>query len=284
MGNLGRWRPDVGAADRKRKRRLGLTAAALIPIVAVCLLVVVMPSLAVVRSSVAARSAPDLGLTKATAQKVRAGRTYTVTLANKSSQRWLVVKDPYDPTLPCTGRCPYRAGGTASALVGATVQSRGGACVAVAILQGPTYDVQHDRFAQRQLARGLVASGTTFSAAAAPSWFGRVYLGLRPDSSFRCSHARYAVRLTVQRALATGNVAFADSASAAQYSSSTTALERKQSICFHKAQALNRYTAALARQIGAAERRHGLRRRIAQLRAAINAAYRRYSATPCPPR
>ena len=109
-----------------------------------------------------------------------------------------------------------------------------------------------------------------------------MYLGLQPDSSFRCLNASYAVRLTVQRALATGFAA-GDSASAAQYGSATT-LERQQAICVQKGQALDRYTSSLTAQINADRRRHGLGRRIAQLIAAINQANRAYLATPCPPR
>jgi hypothetical protein len=280
---FGRSSPRVGAADRRRKWRLRLTATALIPVVVVCFLVVVMSSHAIVRPSLAAaRSAPDLGRTKATAVKARAGRTYTVTLASKSSQRWLVVKDPYDPYRSCYGLCRHGSGRPASALVEATVQSRGGVCVARAILHGPTFNAQSG-FAERQLGRGLVPSGTSFTAVAVPTWYGRVYLRLSPDRSFGCSNGRYAVRFTVQPALGF-NVVEADSASAAQYSQSVTTLEQHQRICFDKGQALDRYTESLTRQIGADRRRHGLGRRIAQLKAAINTANRRYRATPCPPK
>jgi len=281
---FGRSSPAVGAADRRRKWRLRLGATALILVVAAWLLVVVMPSHAVVRPSLAAaRSGPDLGLTKATALKARAGRTYIVTLAGKRSQRWLVVKDPYDPYLPCDALCPRGSGRVASALVEATVQSRAGACVARAIVQGPTYSVKSG-YAERRLGRGLVPSGTTFTAVAVPTWYGRVYLGLNPASGLRCSNARFAVRLTVQRASGPNTVAEADSASAAQYSESATTLARQQSICFDKGQTLDRYTESLTKQIVADRRRKGLGRRIAQLRAAINGADQKYRATPCPPR
>lgn len=204
-------------------------------------------------------------------------------LAGQSSQRWLVVNDPYNPLGACKGRCPYRAAGFASALVGATVQSRSGACVARAILQGPVFDEQTAGVVERQLGGGLVASGTTLTAVAVPTWSGRVYLELSPDSSFRCSSARYAVSLTVQRALATDTAPAGDSASAAQYGGPNTTLEQRQSICFHKGQALDSYTTSLTKQIIADQRRHGLGKKIAQLRAAINSANRTYLATPCPP-
>jgi hypothetical protein len=285
VGRFGRSTSGAEAADPRSKRRLFATAAALTTVVAACLLVIVMPSHAVVRSAlVPARSAADTGLTKATALKARAGQTYAVTLTGKSSRRWLVVKDPYDPLRPCTGQCPHRAGDPASALVGVTVQSRGGACISGAIVQGPTFNPLSGRVGERQLGRGLVASGTTLTAVAVPTWSGNVYLRLNSESHVRCSDARYAVRLTVQRALATGTVDTGASASAAQYSRSSTTLARQQSICYHNGQILDRYTESLTRQIIADRRRHSPGRRIAQLRAAINTANRRYLATPCPPR
>jgi hypothetical protein len=269
--------------DRWRKWRLRLTATAVIPVLVVCLLVVVMSSHAVVRPSLAAaRSAPHLGLTKATALKARAGRTYTVTLASTSSQRWLVVKDPYDPYLACYGLCPQGSGSQASALVEANVQSRGGICVAHAVLEGPTFDPENG-FAEQRLGDASVPSGTSSTAVGVPTWYGRVYLRLSPDRSSGCSNARYAVRFTVQRALGY-DVVEADSASAAQYSQSSTILEQKQTICVDKAQALNRYTESLTKQIVADRRRRGLGKKIAQLKAAINTANRKYKATPCPPK
>lgn len=285
MGRSRRPGPGVGTLHRRRKRRWRLTAAAAIPVIAGCLLIVVMPSLAVVRPPIAAaRSAPDRGLTKATALRVRTGRTYTVTLANKSSQRWLSVYDPYDPSEGCYTGCPVRPGGeSASALVGATVQSRGGACVARVLVQGPIVNADTGNTAERRLARGLVPSGTTFAADAVPTMSGRVYLELSPDRSLRCHDARYAVRLTVQRALATDSAFIAGSASAAQYGSVSTALELKQAICDHKAQALNRYTNGLNAEIAADEHRRGLGRTIATLRAEVNTAVRKFFAA-CPQR
>jgi hypothetical protein len=286
VGSFGRSNPGAGAVDRRRKRRLRLAGAALAPVAAACLLVVVVPSLAVLRpSSVAARSAPHLGQTKAKALKVRSGRTYRVTLATKRSQRWLVVDDPYDPFEPgsCRGGCPQRAAGAASALVVATIQSRGGACVARATLQGPTFDAESGDVVERQLGRGLIVSGTTFTTAAVPTSSGRIYLGLRPDGSFRCSNGRYAVRLTVQPALAINTVGLAGSASAAQYSSQTRTLIIKQAICARKGRDLDHYERSLTAQIIAAKRR-GLASRIAKLKAAINRAERKYRAMPCPPR
>jgi hypothetical protein len=280
LRSFGRLRLGLGGTDRRRRWRLRLTVAACIPLVAGCLLAVVMSSRAVVSQSLAAaRSAPNLGRTKATAVNAKAGRTYTVTLAGTNSQRWLVVRDPYNPFRPCDGRCPHRGANAASALVGATVRSRSGACVARATIQGPTFNPETGVVAQRRLGQGLVASGTTFTAVAVPTWSGRVYLRLHPASGSRCRNARYTVRLTVQRALATGTVEADNSASAAQYSRSATTLEREQNICFHKGKALDHYTDSLTRQI-----RHASRRKIAQLRSAINAATRRYLATPCPPK
>lgn len=255
----------------------------MIPVILVGLLVVVMSSHAGVRPSLAAaRSAPDLGLTKATARRAQAGRTYTVTLARENSQRWLVVRDPYHPYLACNGVCPSGSGSQASALVEAAVQSRSGACVARAVLEGPTYSTQTG-FAERQLGRGLVPSGTSSTAVAVPTWYGRVYLRLTADRTFRCSNARYAVRFTLQRALGF-NAIETDSASAAQYSQSVTTLEQQQTICADKGQALDRYTESLTRQIAADRRRRGLGGKIAKLKAAINTANRRYRATPCPPK
>jgi hypothetical protein len=285
LGGFGRSRPRVGTTHGRRKWRFGLAAAVLTPVVAACLLIGVMPSPAAVRPSIAAgQSGPDLGLTQATALKARAGRIYTVTLAGNSGQRWLFVRDPYNPNGFCSGRCPFRAGRAVSALVGATVHSRGGACVAHVTLQGPALNERNGNVVERQLGQGLVASGTTFTTVAAPTWFGRVYLGLSPDSSFRCHNARYAVSLTVQRALATGSDDAGDSASAAQYGSGSTTLERDQAICVQKGQALDRYTNSLTAEINADGRRRGLGGTIARLRAEINAANRTYLATPCPPR
>lgn len=282
MGRFGRSRVGIRAADRRQTWRLRLGVATLIAVATACVLAVEMPSAAVVRPSLAAsRSVPHLGLTKATALKVRAGQTYTVTLADQHSQRWLVVKDPYDPFLPCKGRCPDRAGGGASAFVEASVQGRGGTCVARANLLGPSYDGSPGK--DRQLERGLVASRTTFTAVAVATWFGRLYLELSPDRSFRCSNARYAVRLIVQRALADTFIDDDGSASAAQYSQRSTTLEQKQFICLKKGQALDRYQESLTRQIIKDRRQHGLGTRIARLKAAINTATRKYRATPCPP-
>ena len=280
-----RARAGDAAAGRRRKWFRLVTAAIVVPGVAACLLVVVMPSLAVVRPSrAAARPAPDRGLTKATALRARAGRTYTVTLANENSQRWLVVKDPFDPTEPCSGRCPVRgAGEDASALVGATVRSRGGVCVARVVVQGPTLNENTGNAQERRLARGLAASGTTFTALVVPSWFGRVYLGLSPDGGARCHNARYAVRLTVQRALATASDFVAGSASAAQYGDNNTKLELRQAICAHKADALDSYINPLNAQIAADRRRRGFGGRVARLKAEVNSAVRRFFAA-CPQR
>jgi hypothetical protein len=282
VGGLGRSKAGAGAAGRRQTWRLRLAAATVIALAAAGVLAVEMPSAAAVRPSLAAsRTATDLGLTKATALKVRAGRTYTVTLAGKRSQRWLVVKDPYDPSLPCRGHCPHRAGVGASALVEASVQGRGGTCVARAKVLGPTYDGFSGT--ERRLGRGLVASRTTFTAVVVPTWFGRIYLGLSPDRRFRCPNARYAVRLTLQRALAQSIEDDDGSASAAQYSRRSTTLAQKQFICLKKGQALDRYQTSLTKQIVKDQHRHGLGTRIAQLRAAINTATRKYRATPCPP-
>lgn len=283
MGRLERSRPGVARADRRRKWFLRLAAATLISGVAACLLVVVTPSLPVVRPSLAAaRSGPDRGLTKATALKARAGRTYTVTLANNKSPRWLFVRDPYDPSAGCLGRCPVREEGEdASALVGATVQSRGGSCVAHVLVQGPTLNQDTGNMVERRLARGLVTSGTTFTTLVVPTWFGRVYLGLSPDSSLRCHNARYAVRLTVQRAMATAGGFATRSASAAQYGDNSSKLRIAQAVCAQKSDALDRTINRLNQQIVAARRHRGAAGKIAKLKAAINTAVRRFNAA-CP--
>jgi len=111
-----------------------------------------------------------------------------------------------------------------------------------------------------------------------------VYLELNPDSRSSCSNASYAVRLIVQPALGIVSTDADGLASAAQYGGDFTVLERLQTICFQKGQALDRYTKSLTAQIIADEHRRGLRRKIIRLKAAINRANRRYESTPCPPR
>ena len=285
MRSLGRSRTGDGAVGARRRWGSRLTAAVVIPVVAACMLVVVMPWHAGLKPSLAAaRSAPDLGLTKATALRVKSGRTNTVTLASKSSRRWLFVYDPYDPQYPCPSRCVLRAGAVASALVGVTVQSRRGECVARAILEGPAFDNDLGNPVDRQFAQGLIASRTTFTAAGVATVTGRVYLELNPDSRFRCSDARYAVTITVQRARGINPVGTSASAGAAEYLRSNTTLAQKQLRCQQIGVALDRKTKSLTDKILADQRRHGLAGTIAKLRAEINTANQRYLATPCPPR
>jgi hypothetical protein len=226
--------------------------------------------------------ARDLGLTKKTAIKARAGRIYRVTLVGQASRRWLAVRDPYDPTAGCHGSCPFRAAATASALVGASVKSLSGTCVALATLRGPVLNHSFN-VTDRRLAQGLVPSGTALAVVGVPTTSGRVYLELRPDSDARCSEARYAVRFSVQRALASGGGHATDSASAAQYDDFSTALARRQDICAHKGKALDKYTTSLSRRIVADLRRRRRRAEIAHLKALIRRATSRFLATPCPP-